>query len=267
MRSAAILASPAWLGLAVRLEDWLLAGWVALAAPLIVKAGGPAAPFDSGHPVAGLLQLAGFCGALACLATRNREPAPAAPRDIAPGIGGEAGSGGGASGPETGSTARPGVLTTGAIGPLIGGLLLVGGTGFAELGLDPLTLFYPTMGIVVVLTLLQSRLPAVSTAVRRALVTPYLLAAGGLFWTVVHTITGGAGLGISAGDLAAILSSGAVGVLGILTLGAAVYYAMLIYAPRQLVEREGGLVVWLARFGLFVVSVAIGLGWLSLLGG
>jgi hypothetical protein len=56
-------------------------------------------------------------------------------------------------------------------------------------------------------------------------------------------------------------------VIGLLVLCAAVYYTMLIYAPRQVAEREGGTMVWLARFGLFVVSVALGLGWLSLLGG
>jgi hypothetical protein len=42
---------------------------------------------------------------------------------------------------------------------------------------------------------------------------------------------------------------------------------MLIYAPRQIAEREGSPLVWLVRFGLFLVSVAFGIGWLSLLGG
>jgi hypothetical protein len=41
---------------------------------------------------------------------------------------------------------------------------------------------------------------------------------------------------------------------------------MLIYAPRQIAEREGGPIEWLARFGLFLGGVVFGLGWLSVLG-
>ncbi len=54
--------------------------------------------------------------------------------------------------------------------------------------------------------------------------------------------------------------------LGIFVAASAVYYAMLVYAPRQLVEREGGPAAWLARYGLFVVSVAVGLTWLGATG-
>lgn len=239
-----------WLGLALRAEDGLLFGWIVLAAPLLALAGGTAGPFESGRPIAGVLQLVGFCGAFACLATRNS---------------GTAGCAVGASGPV--SSARSSVLDSGAVGPLVGGLLLVGGSAFAELGLDPLTVFYPTIVAVLALSVLQSRVPAVSTTVRRALVTPYLLSAGGLFWGVVHEVTGGMDLRAQFGGSVPDVTSGVAGVLGLLILCAAVYYAMLIYAPRQVAEREGGALQWLARFGLFVVSVALGLGWLSLLGG
>ena len=226
-------------GLALRAEDWLLAGWVVLAAPVLVQAGGTAGPFESGHPITGLLLLAGFSGALACLATRS----------------------------SNGASSGWSVLDSGAIGPLVGGLLLVGGTAFAELGLDPLAAFYPTIAAVLALSLLTSHLPVVQTTVRRALVTPYLLSAGGIFWTVVHTVTAGMDLRPQFGTSLAGMSSGVATVLGILTLCAAVYYAMLIYAPRQIAEREGGPIEWLARFVLFLASVVLGLGWLSLLGG
>ena len=245
---AAAASAPAhavgWLRIALRAEDLLLAGWIVLAAPLLAQAGGSAGPFDTGHPVVGLLALAGFCGALTCLATRGPEPA-----------GGTALSAG-----------RAGVLSSGSVGPLVGGLMLVGGTAFAELGWAPEAVFGPTFLAVIVLGLLESRLPVVPTAVRRALVTPYLLTAGGLFWNIVRAVTGGLDFSQLGGALPG-LSSGAAIVVGILTLGAAVYYAMLIYAPRQIAEREGGPIVWLARFGLFVVSVGFGFGWLSLLGG
>jgi hypothetical protein len=42
---------------------------------------------------------------------------------------------------------------------------------------------------------------------------------------------------------------------------------MLIYAPRQIADREGGAIAWLARFALFLASVILGISWLSLLGG
>jgi hypothetical protein len=230
-----------------RAEDWLLAGWVALAAPAMARLGGAAVPFGTGQPLAGLLELAGFVGALACLATRSLDAA-------------------GRSG-DSASASRAGwnVLDSGAIGPLVGGLMLVGASAFAELGLAPETVLFPTIVVVLALSLVQSRVPAVPTVVRRALVTPYLLSAGGLFWGVVHEVTGG--IDFRVGAPLGTWSSGVAPVAGLLILCAAVYYAMLIYAPRQIPEHEGGPVEWLARFGLFLGSVVFGLGWLPLLGG
>lgn len=230
----ASLQSQGWF---FRVEDWLLAGWIVLAAPALAQAGGSAGPFDSGHPIDGLLRLAGFCGAVACLATRS-------------------------SGPPAGAGLA---LNSASIGPLVGGLMLVGGSAFAELGLDPAAAFAPTLGIVLAVGVLQSHLPAVPTAVRRALVTPYLLVAGGLFWNIVRQVTGGLGLTAQSGTRLDALSA-AAGPIGLLVLGAAVYYAMLIYAPRQISEREGRPIEWLARFALFVASVGLGLGWLAVLG-
>ena len=239
---------------------------------MLAQTGGSAGPFDSGHPLAGLLALVGFCGALACLATRDS--GPAADGSAAPGVSGSAAPGvSAAAGGALVSASIPaagggsGVLDSGAVGPLVGGLLLVGFSAFTELGLDPLALFYPTIIAVLALSVLESRVPHVPTAVRRALVTPYLLTAGGLFWNVVHQVVGGIDFRAFFGGTFTGVSSGVGVVLGALTLFAAVYYAMLIYAPRQIVEREGGPLVWLARFTLFLASVGLGLGWLSLLAG
>lgn len=255
-------AGSGWRGLALRAEDWLLAGWIVVAAPLLAVAGGSAGPFDSGHPLTGLLLLTGFAGAIACLATRSSDMS-AAPIGMAS-VDTPSGSDTEPTGP---SPARGSVLDSGAVGPLVGGLLLVGGTAFAELGFDPLAAFYPTIVAVLVLSVAQSHLPAVPTSVRRALVTPYLLSAGGIFWTIVHTVTAGMDIRGQFGTSLTGLSSGVATVLGILTLCAAVYYAMLIYAPRQIADREGGAIAWLARFALFLASVILGISWLSLLGG
>jgi hypothetical protein len=244
--------------LAVRAEDLLLAGWLVLAAPLLAQAGGTSGPFESGHPVQGLILLVGFAGAIACLATRSSPP------DVQRLPGGFVAS---APPDPSAGAARPGILDSAVVGPLVGGLMLVGGTAFAELGLDPAALFVPTFGAVVVLALAQAHLPAVSTSVRRALVTPYLLSAGGIFWGIVHAVTGDLDIRAQFGSSISGISSGVAAVAGIFILGAAVYYAMLIYAPRQIAEREGGPIQWLARFALFVVSVVVGVGWLSLLVG
>jgi hypothetical protein len=254
-----------WRGIALRAEDLLLAGWVAVAAPILVQAGGSAGPFETGQPLIGLLQLGGFCGAIVCLGTRNPEPRdvpsttaiPSEPvsRFALP-----------AAASST-DTAKQGVLNSAAVGPLIGGLLLVGGSGFAQLGLDPEIVFGPTMVVVIALTLLQSHLPQLPTPVRRTLVTPYLLSAGGIFWAVVHAVAGSFDFAGGPGMSLTGISTDVAGAFGLLALCAAVYYAMLIYAPRQVAEREGGPIVWIARFALFLVSVTFGLGWLSLLGG
>ena len=254
-------------GLFIRAEDVVLAGWVGLVAPAIAQAGGTAGPFDSGHPIDGAIRLAGFCGAIACLATRS----PVAPVTHAgsaadPGV---AGVDSGGSTADSGASATPdrAAVNSASVGPLVGGLMLVGGSALAEFGLDPAAAFLPAFGSVMVLALVQSHLPVLPTSVRRALVTPYLLAAGGLFWSVVRQVSGafgsgsGNGTGLTIGSLPAI-----AGPIGLLILGAAVYYAMLIYAPRQIAEREGGPIEWLARFALFVAGVGLGLGWLALLG-
>jgi hypothetical protein len=248
-------------GLFIRAEDLVLAGWVGLVAPAIAQVGGTAGPFDSGHPIDGMIRLAGFCGAIACLATRS----PVAP--VASG-GAATDSGGAAAGSSAPAAPDRAAVNSASVGPLVGGLMLVGGSALAEFGLDPAAAFAPAFGVVMVIALAQSHLPVLRTSVRRALVTPYLLAAGGLFWSVVRQVSGGLGSGSGNGTGATLGALPTIaGPIGLLILGAAVYYAMLIYAPRQIAEREGGPIEWLARFALFVASVGLGLGWLSILGG
>jgi len=53
-------------------------------------------------------------------------------------------------------------------------------------------------------------------------------------------------------------AAGTLFVVLIATLGVAVFYAMLVFAPRQIAEREGSGPSWAVRFVLFVVSMALG---------
>ncbi|HEY7828063.1 MAG TPA: hypothetical protein VIB99_07500 [Candidatus Limnocylindrales bacterium] len=225
------------LALSLRVEDWLLFGWVSLAAPVLGQTDPSAGPFDPGRPVQGTLELIGVAGALICLVTGRSDPPPGA---------------------------RSTGVGWGATGPLVGGLLLVSLVGWTGLGLSGTLATAAWIALAVVIVAVRWRWPALPTVVRRALVTPFILAAGGIFWSVIDTVTGGRSAlvgqpaGASPGDIAFLV--------GLLAAFSSVYYAMLIFAPRQVAEPEGRPVTWLLRFGVFLVSVAFGLVWLRPVG-
>ena len=111
--------------------------------------------------------------------------------------------------------------------------------------------------------MIRLRWPALPTVTRRLLVTPFILVTGGIFWSIVDSVAGGGSLlGVTAGTS---LSEVAFEV-GVLAAFSAVYYAMLIYAPRQVAEPEGGPLTWLIRYSVFLASVVVGLAWLRPLG-
>ena len=60
---------------------------------------------------------------------------------------------------------------------------------------------------------------------------------------------------------------GGVGLLlGFGTLGVLIFYVMLVFAPRQVAEREGSLLNWAFRFLVFLLALTIGTTWAGLLG-
>jgi hypothetical protein len=222
---------------AIRPEDWLLAGWIAVVAPLAGRIDGAAGPFDPGRPIDGVLCLLGVLGALICLAT-GRSDAP--------------------------TDAGPGALERASIGPLTGGLLLVAFSGSDGLGLTGVLAWAVLITGIVVVVAFRLRWPRLTTTVRRALVTPFLLATGGIFWTIIDEVAGGGSLlgGVAAGTTPGAALQEIAFVVGILAAFSAVYYAMLIYAPRQVAEPEGGPVTWLVRYAIFLISVIVGVSWL-----
>lgn len=223
---------------AIRLEDWILAGWIALAAPIAGRIDGSAGPFDPGRPIDGVLCTVGVLGALICLATGRSDAAPGTGRAT---------------------------LDWASVGPLTGGLLLVAFSGSAGLGLTDAAGWAVVVAGFVVVVVVRLRWPALPTSVRRMLVTPFLLATGGIFWTIVDQVAGGSSLL----GLATIGTGGSITPIGTIAFVAAalaafsaVYYAMLIYAPRQVAEPEGGPVTWLVRYGIFLLSIVVGVTWL-----
>ena len=225
----------------LRIEDWLLGAWIGLVAPLFGRLDGSAGPFDPGRPLEGTLQLVGALGALACLIT-GRSDAPA--------------------------DAGPGPLQRASIGPLVGGLLLVIVVGATGVGLAGGAVDVAIVGAIAILVVVRLRWPALPTATRRILVTPFIFATGGIFWSVVDQVVGGPGGsgGAPAGPAAGASLQEIALELGIFGVFSGIYYLMLIYAPRQVAEPEGGLLTWLVRFGLFLASVIVGVAWLRPLG-
>ena len=223
----------------LRVEDWILAGWIALAAPALIQVQGTSTDvFDGGRPVDGLIGLIAVAGALACLALRR----PTTPSD-------------------------GGLIGSGAVGPFVGGLLLVAISSATALGLGSTVMLVLAGVIAVAAVVIRLRLPAAPPIVRRALVTPYVLVTATLFWRLINAVTGGADLsgGLRSASIADLQAAGPV--LAFLLAFSAVYYAMLVFAPRQVAEREGGVVTWLVRFALFVAGFALGLTWLVTLAG
>lgn len=220
-----------------RVEDWLLAGWVALVAPALVhlqaSSGGI---FDGGRPLDGLLGLTGILGVVVCLATGSE------------------------------GAARGGIAASAVIGPFSGGLLLVVFSTVAALGLAEAGVAALVVAMTGVAVGVRLRYPVLPGRVRRALVTPYVLVTGGLFWSVIGAVLDG-GSTVAAIRAALPGDRSALTLAGFLIAFSAVYYAMLVFAPRQVAEREGGPLAWIVRYLLFAVSAAFGAGWLLVLAG
>jgi hypothetical protein len=221
-----------------KLEDWLLVGWVALASPLLYRVQGSAGLFDSGHPLAGFIDLVAVLGALACLAVRR----PAA--DVAR---------------ETSFVDR------GAVGPFVGGLLLVLISAFTALNAAQPVVLAVLAGAIVLLVLVRVLVPPLPAVARRALVSPFVMVTAGIFWSLTEGIVGGSTGGGAFGlDTVQLLRTPPA--LLFLAAFSAVYYAMLVYAPRQIADREGGIIAWGLRYTAFALSVILGLGWLRIVG-
>ncbi len=220
-----------------RVEDWLLAGWVALVAPALVHLEGPSGGvFDGGRPLDGVFGLVGLLGVAVCLATGSE------------------------------GDMHGGFAASAVVGPFSGGLLLVVFSTVAALGLTEAGGVVLAVLIIAAAVAVRLRYKVLPVAVRRALVTPYVLVTGGLFWGVIGAVVDG-GDAVAAIRDAVPTDPSALSVAGFLVAFSAIYYAMLVFAPRQVAEREGGPLSWIVRYLLFAVSVAFGAGWLLVLAG
>ena len=214
----------------------LLAGWVAVASPILFRTSSDRGPFDPDQPLQGLIRLGAVLGVVVCLAARRR--------------------------PEASGNAQKSMLNRGALGPFVGGILLVAISGFTALDLGSQVVLAVLVGVGILAVAVRFAVPPLPTIARRALVSPFVIVAAGIYWNVIAQLTGGHGFTITPSQAIADPHTAEL-ILGVLVAFSAVYYAMLIYAPRQVAEREGGLVEWVVRYALFVVSIFLGIGWLG----
>jgi hypothetical protein len=220
----------------LRVEDLLLAGWLVLVEPLLLP---PDASAGGGGPdllraTLGTLALAGLA---VCIGAR-----------AAPGV--------------VSALFRDGQLLW-VIGPLIGAIAFALEDTARAFG-DPSAGPILTALLVGLVIAARWRLPPLDGLTRRALVTPFILVTSGYFGEFMS------GLGdlFDVRELADILATDTTGfgafAIFLAVSGVLVFYVMLVYAPRQVAEREGGVVAWLVRVALFLASLTLGATWVGL---
>jgi hypothetical protein len=217
----------------LRLEDALLFGWLVFVEPLIFRPGTTAARSTGPDPFLGLLDLVGLLAFVACLVARSQ-----------PGV-------------NSGLIERGEVLY--AVGPLFGALAFTVNDIGERLGLDGNLDLVPIGLAIVVAVLVRLLVPPLSSVQRRTLVTPFILVTSRFFGDFLSGFTDIFDLR----QLAAGLSgqdglAGTAFIVAIGTVGVLIFYVMLVFAPRQVADREGSPRTWATRFLLFLVSLAIG---------
>jgi len=152
------------------------------------------------------------------------------------------------------------------IGPLVGAIGLTTGNALELIGLEGGDIFTgPAMVVAVLSFVFASRLPVVQRPVRRLLVAPFLLLSGAVFQGLVAEFTSSFDGSV---DLPALLAE-ANAIPLIATVAAIVlavswiFYAMLIFAPRELADPGAPTRSWTVRYLVFLVSLVVAL----LLGG
>jgi hypothetical protein len=225
-----------WSGLlreAWRLEDVLLAAWV-LAQPIIARSQGHAVgggdPFGGSDPLLGLAYLGATVLAIVCLVTRPRGADARAVREPTEWI---------------------------LVGPLGAGLALTGAIATDQLFGAPGAGFVLAFGAVVAGAFLPGLLPPVPVVARRILVLPFVLITASTFNVFVAAVAGALDVrSLFVGGLWTGLQALPV-LLAFAVAFTGVYYLMLVVAPRELAEREGNALHWLARYALFLAAELI----------
>lgn len=234
-----------WLLSAFRVEDGVLAAW-SLGLPLAGSWFGadPSASGSQGPmPLIGAVQLLAVLGAIAALLTRPADQPPV----------------------HVGSAEAPRWIIC---GPLIGALAFASGDAATNLGIDAAGWIGGIAFLAILVgTLAADRLPVLPSAARRALVVPFILVSATYFNRFAAVFVSGLDIKAAVGAP----PSGDIGfaafILFLVLAGMAVFYTMLVVAPRELADPEENGPRWAVRFVLFVAASLLGVGWLGAVGG
>jgi hypothetical protein len=144
------------------------------------------------------------------------------------------------------------------IGPFIGGVGFIGGSAMDRLGLPGGEALVGVAFVAALASiLLGDRLPVISRTARRILVTPFVVVAAVLFHSLAaEAIEAFAGADQFLGTL--LEPSNLVLTINILFIVAAVgwiFYAMLIFVPRELADPGGSSRAWMVRFVFFYLTL------------
>ncbi len=148
------------------------------------------------------------------------------------------------------------------IGPFVGAVGLTAGSALELIGVDGGDIVTGPAFIVAVLSVvLADRLPIVERRIRRLLVAPFVLLTGAVFQGLAADLTA-ALTGLV--DLPAIVSHpDAIQLLLLVVVVSLavswIFYAMLVFAPRELADPGAPTRWWILRFGLFWVSLILGM--------
>ncbi|KAA0236895.1 hypothetical protein EDM76_07410 [bacterium] len=228
---------------ALRIEDLALPAWLGLAVPLLVGVGGwegASELDDSGSALTGLVYVVVSLGAVLCLATFPGGFTGEAPRLFRP----------------------PDVY---ALGPFIGALAMVGGTGIDNLGLTSTGEFGPFLVLGALAIIAHRWLPSLSSIHRRMLMAPFVFITAGVFNGMMAST-------FDAFDFARLIAEepGSPGPLALsLALPVAVTapaYAMLVFAPGRIADPGGPVFAWLVRYLVCLAGLVIGASWLVAIG-
>jgi hypothetical protein len=147
------------------------------------------------------------------------------------------------------------------VGPLLGGLFLVGALAGEQLGMSDGSLIGGLGVVAAGLAAAGARyLPVTSPGIRRALVTPLILVGAGIFSSFAGGIIGGLDVAGMIRDAPAVGIGFAVFASVLLLGGIGAFYAMFVAAPRELADPEMSRLLWIPRFVLFVITALLGLG-------
>lgn len=224
----------------LRVEDVLLFAWLVLR-PLVVPEHPSGAALPGFDPLGGVLDLVALCGAAASLVARRADST------------------------HTGLIRDDDVAYT--VGPLFGAVAFAVADCANRLGLSGGASAIPLVLPIVAGVVARLRLPPTTAPTRRALVTPFILATSGFFGDFLAGLTQIFDLRYLAASLGGSQLPEALFVLGIGTVAIAIFYLMLVFAPRQIAEREGTGGSWAIRFVVFLVGLSLGTTLASILHG